>query len=121
MNIENHTSNDAALTEVTSSAFDKIEIHKTIKKDGMASMQQQKQLKIPAQGEVNMQTGGYHLMLFNPSRSAKAGDTISFTLKFANGSKSIVSVTVKKATGNDEHHHDHEHMDMGEHDHHHDQ
>jgi copper(I)-binding protein len=105
MTIENHTDKDKVLVSVTSSAFDKIEIHKTINKDGMASMEQQKELTIASQGEVKLESGGLHLMLYNPANSLKAGDNVSFTLKFANGSTSMISATVKKATGGTEHHH----------------
>ena len=105
MTIENHTDKDKVLTGVTSSVFKKIEMHKTVNKDGMASMEQQNELPIAAESAVKLEPGGFHLMLFNPAKTLKAGDDISFTLKFANGSTSIVNATVKKAMGGSEHHH----------------
>ncbi len=109
MVIENHTDKEKVLVSVTSPAFDKIEVHKTVNKDGIASMEQQKELPVAAQGNVKLEPGGLHLMLFNPGSAIKAGDNIAFTLKFANGSTSMVSATVKKATGSSEHHHHSEH------------
>lgn len=114
MKIENHTATEKVLTGVTSSAFGKIEIHKTMQKDGMASMQQQKQLTIPAQGEVTLQPGGMHMMLFDPAKALKAGDEVNFTLKFANGSTSMTTATVRKATGSHHEHHSHENHNKDE-------
>lgn len=108
MTIENHTGKQHVLTGVTSASFKKIEMHKSLQKDGMATMQQQKQLTIPAGGKINLQPGGYHLMLFNPSKPLKAGDKVSFILKFANGSVTTITAKVKKATGG----HDMKNMDM---------
>lgn len=109
MRIENHTKKEKVLVDVTSTAFKKIEIHKTINKGGMASMEQQKELAIAAQGEVTLEPGGLHLMLFDPGSTLKAGDDITFTLKFADGGTTIINATVKKATGGNEHHHHDEH------------
>jgi copper(I)-binding protein len=98
MTIENHTGKPNDLISVKSSAFQKIEIHKTIFKDGMAEMQNQNSLTIDAEKSVELKPGGTHLMLINPVKPLKAGDTVSFILVFSNGSKSIVSAPVKKAS-----------------------
>ena len=112
MVIENHTDKTSELTAVTSSAFQKIEIHKTVYKDGMASMEGQNSLPIGAEKSVELKPGGTHLMLINPVKPLKAGDTVNFLFVFSNGSKSIVSAPVKKARSmSSEDHHDgkHEH------------
>jgi len=114
MTIENHTDAEAVLTSVQSSNFKKVEIHETVEKDGMASMVQRKQLNIPAEGNVKLAPRGKHLMLIDPTGALKAGDNVSFTLKFANGSTSVINAKVKKAMS--EHQHEHEHSDM-HHDH----
>ena len=115
MIIENHTDKEKTLVSVSSSAFNKIEIHKTINKDGMASMEQQKELAIAAQGDVTLEPGGLHLMLFEPGSTLKAGDNVAFTLKFAGGSTTMINATVKKATGGSEHHHHDEHSEHSMH------
>lgn len=115
MVIENHTNKEKVLTGVTSSSFDRIEIHRSIHKDGMATMEQQKQLTIPAEGNVTLQPGEFHLMLFNPSKVLKAGSEVSFTLKFANGSTSMLTARVKKAMGSEHHEHG-SHDNGGSHD-----
>lgn len=108
MVIENHTGNTQELTSVTSSSFQKIEIHKTIYKDGVASMEGQNNLPIAPESKVELKPGGTHLMLINPVKPLKAGDTVSFVLKFASGSKSIVSAPVKKASSMSSQHHEHD-------------
>ena len=110
MVIENHTDKANELTSVTSSAFQKIEIHKTVYKDGMASMEGQNSLAIAAEGSVELKPGGTHLMLINPVNPLKAGDTVNFLFVFSNGSKSIVSAPVKKASSmSSKDHHDDKH------------
>lgn len=107
MTIENHTGEVKNLTSVTSSAFQKIEIHQTVYKDGMASMVGQEKLTIAAEGKIELKPGGTHLMLINPVNKLKAGDSVSFVLLFDNGSKSIVGAPVKKAGSmSSEHHHE---------------
>lgn len=116
MIIENHTGKTKNLISVKSSAFQKIEIHRTVHKDGVASMEGQDKLPIAAEGKVELKPGGTHLMLINPTNRLKAGDTVSFTLIFANGSKSIISAKVKKASSMSSGHHKHEHNgDHGDH------
>jgi len=111
MVIENHTNKVQELITVTSSAFQKIEIHKTVQKDGMASMEGQNKLPIPAEGKVVLKPGGTHLMLINPTKRLTAGDSVSFVLKFASGSKSIISAPVKKAGLMNHDHHEEQDKD----------
>ena len=119
MTIENHTGEAKSLTSVTSSAFQKIEIHQTVYKDGIASMEGQDKLTISAEGKIELKPGGTHLMLINPVKKLKAGDSVSFVLNFDNGSKSIVSAPVKKARAmsSDHHHHQDDHHKNKEHHH----
>ena len=109
MTIENHTSKEIVLTSATSPAFAKIEIHKTVHKGDMATMEEQKELPIGTHKVIKLEPGGLHLMLYNPNKPLKAGDSVSFTLKYADGSTSSVDAKVKKATGSSGHHHHSEH------------
>ncbi|WP_455201274.1 copper chaperone PCu(A)C [Kaarinaea lacus] len=109
MTLENHSDKEKVLTSVVSPVFDKIEIHKSVHKGDMATMEKQKELPIATHGTVKLQPGGLHLMLYTPNKKLKAGDNVSITLKFADGSTSAVNAKVKKATGSSGHH------DHGEH------
>ena len=110
MTIENHTNSEKVLTSASSPAFGKIEIHKTVHKGDMATMEEQKELPIATHGTVKMQPGGLHLMLFTPNKKLKAGDKVSITLKFTDESTNAVDAEVKKATGSSGHHDHSEHQ-----------
>lgn len=99
MTIENHTSKAMKLVEVNSPAFGSVEMHRSIEKDGMMHMIKQSTIEVPAGGKIMLQPGGYHLMLMKPKHALKAGDKVSFTLKFADGTRSVISAPVKKDTG----------------------
>ena len=111
--IENQTDKQTVLTKISSPTFNRVEIHKNITRNGMATMERQQKLLIPAKGSINMQAQGYHLMLFNPVVKLKAGDTVRFSLKFAGGAAKVVTAKVKRATGGMHHQQmDMDHMDM---------
>jgi len=99
MTIENHMAKTAKLVHISSPDFARVEMHRSVEKDGMMHMIKQSSIKVPANGKVMLKPGGYHLMLMKPKRALKAGDTVSLTLKFADGTQSVISVPVKKDTG----------------------
>ncbi len=105
LSIENHTGKARALTSVASPAFDKIEFHKTVQKDGMASMEQQDKLFISAESAITLEPNGTHLMLFNPAKPLKAGDKVNFVLTFSDGTNVTTDAVVKKGISMDQGHH----------------
>jgi copper(I)-binding protein len=117
MTIANNSAKTVSLMEVQSPAFDHVEMHRSMVKDGMMHMMKQDSIEIPAGGKVMLQPGGYHLMLMKPKHALKAGDKVSFTLKFNDGSRSDVNAPVKKATGGMDMNmdHSHSHDDNGMH------
>jgi len=108
MTIENHTNAATELVSITSSAFKNIEIHRTDLKGGMASMEKQNNVPIEAENSLKLEPNGMHLMLFEPTNPLRAGDIVSFVLRFANGKKSIVSAKVRKAANHQQAEHKHE-------------
>jgi len=96
MTLQNQSDKSQSLTSVSATAFNKVMIHRTEQKDGMAHMTHQEQITIPARGEVVFTPGGYHLMLMHPHRSLRAGDQVTINFTFAD--KSILSkiFTVRK-------------------------
>jgi hypothetical protein len=116
LEIQNHTSAEAKLIGVTSSAFDKVEIHRSEKKGEMVQMIKQDNVTIAANGKITFKPGGLHLMLIKPTKTIKAGDKIGLTLQFSNGKKVLATAEVKKRNSADNgHHHQHKH----EHEHNH--
>ncbi len=103
MVIMNKSGEQRALTAVSSSKFEKIEMHKTEIHEGMMKMVPQKQLSIPAGGALTLEPGGYHLMLINPESVPQEGEHINFELHFDNGKVINVSAPVRKGRNTHEH------------------
>ncbi len=99
MDIKNPTDTVLEITKVASADFSSIEIHRTVHEDGMARMLRQTGISVPANGSFELKPGGYHLMMFNPARAFKAGDSTQLIFTLADGSTSRFDVSVKKATG----------------------
>ncbi len=108
--IENLSDQTQTLTSVTSSSFSKIELHLSKVVDEMATMEKQETLMIPAKDSIEFTPGAYHLMLFDPKISLKAGDKINLIFTFAdNTSHNIEALVEKRNNDNHEHHHHNSH------------
>ncbi len=97
MQIENTTDKDIQVVSVDTDAFSSTAFHRTIYKDGMASMQHQTSMNITAGSSLELKPGSFHMMLFNPVKPLSAGDKVLFTFALDNGEKIMVTATVKKA------------------------
>jgi len=85
---------DVTLDEIESDLYKTIEVHQMVPVDGMMEMQEVKDLRIPAHGQINFVPGGKHLMLMGPKEHLKTGEKVGMTLKFKSGKKQSVSVKV---------------------------
>lgn len=97
LTINNKSNKAITITKAESELYSSIEFHETIHENGMARMVRYDELIIPASSSFELKRGGKHLMLFNPSRRLKVGDTVTIKLTTANGTIKIISVPVKKA------------------------
>ena len=74
----------------------KTEIHEHLHKDGLMKMQQvEGGLDIPAGGEVRLEQGGYHLMMFGLKQPLNDGDKFPMTLHFQKAGDLDVEVHVQ--------------------------
>lgn len=105
LTICNDSDNPVNLTAVKSPDFEKTEFHLTIIRDGVASMQKQNEIIIPAHSDFSFSPGKYHLMLFNPAHVVKNGDSISLNLSFSNGKSVTVEAEIKRGDREEHHHH----------------
>lgn len=85
MALRNNTSRSQLLVAASSSGFETVMIHRTIIKDGMASMVHAPQIELAPNASLIFAPGGYHLMLMNPKRTLRAGDRVDITLEFRGG------------------------------------
>lgn len=82
MSIINNTEHDLTMISADSPAFESIMFHRTVIKDGVASMRHADQIVIPAHSRFDFAPGAYHMMLMGGKQPLKAGDIISITLLF---------------------------------------
>lgn len=96
MVIRNAGDQDAILTGVDSPAFNHVMLHRSIMVDGVARMQHQDDIRIPAGGSVSLEPGSFHLMMPAPESRLQAGDQVEFLLHFADESCVRITADVKK-------------------------
>ena len=110
LTIENKTKKEIILESVTSTAAEVVEIHKMEHNNGMMKMEKVENIAIPAGGQIDFESSGYHLMIINLLKPIKEGDSVPFVLNFQDGSHVNVSAVVKpddENQGGMEHMHHH--------------
>lgn len=92
--IMNHGTGDTALIGADSPAFQRIELHTHEKSaDGMMRMRQVDSYDLPQHGSIELAPRGDHLMLFG--FRGKIGDTVTVTLRFADGQSKTLDVPTR--------------------------
>jgi hypothetical protein len=94
--IENPGDKDLTLVSVDSPDFAHVMMHRSVTVDGVARMQHQHSIAIPAHGSVALEPGGYHLMMPAPEKRLTAGDKVGFVLHFADRTRLPVTAEVRK-------------------------
>ena len=104
MLLHNHTDTDDELVGVSSDLATAVEIHLSqMKADGAMQMIKQESIALPADGEVELKPGSYHIMLIGLKQDLKAGDEFSLTLHFKNHEDITVTASVLEAPNMDGH------------------
>jgi len=96
MALRNNTSRSQVLVAARSPDFETVMIHRTIVKDGMASMVHASQIEIAPNASLLFAPGGYHLMLLNPKRTLRAGNRVDVNLEFRGGLVLPVAFEIRK-------------------------
>jgi len=96
MELRNNTSRPKVLVAASSSGFQRVMIHRTVLKDGMAGMAHLSQIELAPNASLIFAPGGYHLMLMNPKRTLRAGDPVVINLEFRGGLVLAVDFEVRK-------------------------
>ena len=96
MTLHNRTTQPIALTGASSAAFERIELHRSVRQGSMVRMEQLGRIEIPAQGALEFKPGGYHLMLIGPRHPLSPGQAVPVVLQFDNG-KTISSQLMAQA------------------------
>lgn len=96
MTLRNNTSRSQVLVAASSPGFETVMMHRTVVKDGMASMEHTRQVELSPSASLTFTPGGYHLMLMNPKRTLRAGDQVVINLEFRGGLVLPVAFEVRK-------------------------
>ncbi|MEU9701334.1 copper chaperone PCu(A)C [Streptomyces sp. NPDC047981] len=100
LTIKNESGTADKLTSVTSSLSDDVQIHETKNQ----KMQQVKSFDIPANGELDLERGGNHIMFMGLKTKPKQGDKVSIELHFEKADPIKVDLPVEAATHNPKQH-----------------
>jgi copper(I)-binding protein len=98
MLLHNHSAEDDALVGVSTDVANAAEIHLSqINADGVMEMTKQDLIPMPTDVELELQPGGYHIMLIGLKQDLKAGEEITLTLHFTHHEDIIITVPVMDA------------------------
>lgn len=89
--IENSGGKDDKLVSATSDLADEVQLHETRNQQ----MQQVKSMPVPAGGELELASGGNHLMLMDLHRKPVKGDRVALELRFEKSDPIKLTVPVK--------------------------
>lgn len=86
--IENTGDTDVVIVGASTAASPMIELHETVEDDSGAMVMRQKEggFVIPAGDHLHLEPGGNHIMLMDLADPIVAGDEVTFTLEFEDGS-----------------------------------
>jgi copper(I)-binding protein len=96
--LRNPGDRSVTLTGAHSAAFGEIAMHQSRSESGVAGMLQLERIAIPPGSQLVFAPGGYHLMLFDRTRSLRPGDRVPVTLDFADGYQLQVMFVVREAS-----------------------
>lgn len=105
MTIKNNSQQNIELINVASTVFNRIELHLTRVEDGMAKMQKQESLMIPANSEIRLMPSSYHLMLFDSEQPLVSGNRVPIELMLSNGDTLLVNAEVRRSDMLQQHNH----------------
>lgn len=92
-----HNQSDAPLTieRISSPAFGKVQMHETVIRDGIASMQALPSVTIEPGASVKFAAGGKHLMLMQPASATATGTNVTLEIHYATDGLLIISATMQ--------------------------
>lgn len=74
----------------------KVEMHESMTKDGMTTMERIDSVDVPARGEVAFAPGGKHLMIWGVNDTAISRGKMQLTFLMGNGDRLLVDAVIRK-------------------------
>ena len=82
MQIKNTGSANDQLVKAVTDAGMMVGLHQTVMKDNVMTMPELAAIDIPANGQVELKSGSFHIMVMGISKDLKPGDKLHLTLTF---------------------------------------
>ncbi|GAB3153911.1 hypothetical protein GCM10027058_23390 [Microbacterium neimengense] len=95
---------DVTVTSATTPASSAVELHETVENESgqMVMRQIEGGFVIPAHGSLTLAPGGNHIMLMDLTAPLVAGDDVTLTLTYSDGTSSQITAPVKDYAGANE-------------------
>jgi copper(I)-binding protein len=94
MTLVNNSATAYALTAVSFSGADTVEIHENSMNGEMMRMRKVSHVDIPANGSAELKPGSFHIMLIGLEQGLETGTTQTLTLTFSDDSQQTVEALV---------------------------
>lgn len=110
MTISNDSTQDIRLVQAVTDASiaASVELHTVIKDGEVMKMREVKDgIPVPAEGQVMLKPGGYHIMLIDLVSGLEVGEEVKLSLTFSDGTTNSVIAPVKTVDKTMNHHHHH--------------
>jgi hypothetical protein len=83
------------LVAVTADLAQRVEMHQTVKEDGMTSMKELLRAPVPVQGKLEFKPGANHLMIWNINGAAVRAGRLPMVFIFSNNDRIIFDLSIK--------------------------
>lgn len=100
----NSSDKPVSIIKITSPEFKNVEMHKSTISEGMARMEMQSSVEIPANSHIMFKPGGYHLMLFQPKQKYKLGDIVKLSIHLSDGTVTDAHAEIRQMGKKMDHH-----------------
>ena len=96
MTIVNRGATDQIIVSVESTDYERIELHRSVIKDGVSTMEAIGEVKVPANGRIEFVPTGLHFMLIGPRRPQAVDGHVQIVLRLSSGEEVDVSAVVRR-------------------------
>ena len=96
MTIVNRGAIDQIIVSAESTDYERIELHRSVIKDGVSTMEAIGEVKVPANGRIEFAPTGLHLMLIGPRRPPTLDGHVQIVLRLNSGEEVDVSAVIRR-------------------------
>ncbi len=86
------------LVAVTADLAQRVEMHESVKENGMMMMKPLRSVPVPAKGEMDFAPGGKHLMIWNINPAAIEAGRLPMVFIFTNQDRILFDLKIRKPT-----------------------